>query len=152
MRASASAGARGASAGEGDAWGRDSRGGMRRRHQHGMKDYSISHSWARKENRKRREGKSGSDQLSHGENTPHTSPRPCRSPSRVLQCLWYPSVKLPSASRRRLRPQQWPDLRLLIIKESSWRAARALASFPFLMLLLPSSSQPHRAVSLPEEL
>lgn len=74
MRASASAGARGASAGEGDAWGRDSRGGMRRRHQHGVKDYSISHSWARKENKKRREDKSGSDQLSHRENTPHTSP------------------------------------------------------------------------------
>lgn len=152
MRASASAGARGASAGEGDAWGRDSRGGMRRRHQHGVKDYSISHSWARKENKKRREGKSGSDQLSHRENTPHTSPLAVPVP------LPHPPAPLVSISetafglQKEIATPRWPDPRLLIIKESSWRAARALASFPFLMLLLPSSFRPHHAVSLPEEL
>lgn len=44
---------------EWDGWGRQSRAGMRRRHQHGVKDYPELHSWARKENRKKREGREG---------------------------------------------------------------------------------------------
>lgn len=98
---------------------------MRRGHQHGLKDYPVLHSWARKENRKQREGKSSSDQLSKGETLRIHHPQSHRSPSHILQCLWYPSMKLPSASVRRLQSWQWLDLRLLIIKGSSREAARA---------------------------
>lgn len=100
--------ARGTSDREWDGWGRQSRGGMRRGHQHGVKDYPGLHSWVRKENRKQREG--GKEQLrlviARGKHSSYIPPAAPLPPPHVLQSLWYPSTQLPAVPARD-RPQQW---------------------------------------------
>lgn len=153
-RASASGGVRGASAGERDGWGRDSRGGMRRGHQHGVKDYPILHSWARKENRKQREGKSGSDRLSEGGNTPRTSPPAVPLP------LPHPPVPLVSINETAFSLQkeittpvvagpETPHHQRILTESCKGACFDRLFNAPLAIIL---SNLPPHAVSLPEEL
>lgn len=118
--------ARGTSAREWDGWGRQSRGEMRGGHQHGVKDYPGLHSWVMKENRKKREGGNKLRAvMARGKHIPRPLP-PATHPSEPLV-----SIKTTACSPRERQTPAVADLRLLLIKGSSWRAAGTLTLSPF---------------------
>lgn len=135
---------------EWDGWGRQSRGGMRKGHQHGVKDYPGLHSWVRKENRKQREG--GKEQLrlviARGKHSPYIPPAaplpPATHPPEPLV-----SINTTACSPSKRQTPAVADLRLLLIKGSSWRAATTLTLSPFNALLATNLSTPPH-IPLPE--